>query len=69
MACVFISIENETILGHFHSALNRAGSVASDMIEVKTQILDGALTKVIRTDCPSAIAVFRALNVMEQNHD
>ena len=69
MACVFISIENETVLGRFHKALNRAGSVASDMIEVKTQISDGAVMKVVRTECPWAISVFRSLGAMEPGHD
>ena len=69
MACVCISIENETILSRFHKALNRAGTVASDMIEVRTKILDGAVMKVVRTDCPWAIAVFRSIGAMEGAHD
>ena len=69
MACVCISIESETVLGRFHRALNRAGTVASDMIEVRTKILDGAVMKVVRTDCPWAIAVFRSIGAMEGSHD
>lgn len=69
MACVCISIESETVRGRFHRALNRAGTVASDMIEVRTRILDGAVMKVVRTDCPWAIAVFRSIGAMEGSHD
>lgn len=61
MASVCISIENETVLTRFHRALNQAGSLASDMIEVKTRITDGCVLKVVRTECPWAIAVFRSL--------
>ncbi|MHA7900312.1 MAG: hypothetical protein ACX94B_10635 [Henriciella sp.] len=67
MACVCISIENDTVLSRFHRALNQAGAVASDMIEVKTQILEGAVLKTVRSDCPWAIAVFRSLSAMEVN--
>lgn len=68
MACVCISIENDTVLNRFHWALNQAGAVASDMIEVKTQILEGAVLKTVRSDCPWAIAVFRSFSAMEVNH-
>ena len=61
MASVCISIESETVLTRFHRALNRAGSVASDMIEVKTMIDDGCVLKIVRTECPWAIAVFRSI--------
>ena len=61
MASVCISIESDTVLTRFHRALNQAGSVASDMIEVKTQIDDGRVLKVVRTECPWAIAVFRSI--------
>lgn len=61
MASVCISIENDTVLTRFHRALNQAGSLASDMIEVKTKITDGCVLKVVRTECPWAIAVFRSL--------
>lgn len=61
MASVCISIDSETVLSRFHRALNHAGSVASDMIEVKTVIDDGCVHKVIRTECPWAIAVFRSI--------
>jgi hypothetical protein len=69
MACFCISIESETFHGRFHRALNRAGTVASDMIEVRTKILDGAVMKVVRTDCPWAIAVFRSIGATEGSHD
>ncbi len=69
MASVCICIESETILGRFHRALNRAGTVASDIIEVKTEIADGSVLKVVRTECPWAIAVFRSLGSMELSHD
>ena len=69
MACVCISIESETVLGRFHRALNRAGTVASDMIEVRTEISNSGVMKVVRTDCPWAIAVFRSIGVMEGSHD
>lgn len=69
MASVCISIESETVLGRFHKALNRAGTVASDMIEVKTQVMDGTVLKVVRTECPWAIAVFRSIGTMELSHD
>lgn len=61
MASVCISIQNDTVLKRFHRALNQAGSLASDMIEVKTKITDGCVLKVVRTDCPWAIAVFRSI--------
>ena len=61
MASVCISIESETVLTRFHRALNRAGSVARDMIEVKTMIDDGCVLKIVRTECPWAIAVFRSI--------
>lgn len=60
MASVCISIENDTALTRFHEALNRAGSVAGDMIQVKTKIERGEVFKVVMSDCPGAIAVFRA---------
>lgn len=69
MARVCISIESETVLGRFHKALNRAGTVASDMIEVRTQVMDGIVLKVVRTECPWAIAVFRSIGTMELSHD
>lgn len=60
MASVCISIENETALTRFRHALSRAGSVAGDMIEVKTTVDHGRVVKVIRSDCPGALAVFRS---------
>lgn len=69
MACVSISIESETVLGRFHRALDRAGTLASDMIEVRTQVSDGTVLKVVRTECPWAIAVFRSIDAMEAAHD
>ena len=69
MASVHIFIENESVLGCFHRALNRAGSVSSDMIEVKTKIIDGTVLKVVRTECPWAISVFRSLSRMDGAHD
>ena len=69
MAFVCISTESEMVLGRFHRALNRAGTVASDMIEVRTKILDGEVMKVVRTDCPWAIAVFRSIGAMEGSYD
>ena len=61
MASVCISIENDIALTQFHRALNQAGSVASEMIEVRTQICDDGIVKVVRTECPWAIAVFRSI--------
>lgn len=61
MASVCISIESDTVLTRFHRALNQAGSVASDMIEVKTKIDEGCVLKIVRTECPWAIAVFRSI--------
>ncbi|GAB5454677.1 MAG: hypothetical protein Hens2KO_09060 [Henriciella sp.] len=61
MASVCITIESDTVLTRFHRALNQAGTVASDMIEVKTKIYDGCVLKVVRTECPWAIAVFRSI--------
>lgn len=60
MASVCISIENETALTRFRHALNRAGSVAGEMIEVKTKVNNGRVVKVITSDCPGALAVFRS---------
>ena len=65
MASVCISIENDTALTRFHHALNRAGSVAGDMIQVKTKIDHGKVFKVIRSDCPGALAVFRLFGKQE----
>lgn len=61
MASFCISIESDTALSRFRHALNRAGMVAGDMIEVKTKVESGRVFKVIKCDCPSAIAVFRTL--------
>ena len=69
MASVCVSIENDLGLGRFHQALNEAGCIASDMIEVKTKIEGCSVFKVIRTECPLAIAVFRSLNTSEASHD
>ena len=65
MASVYISIETDTVLNRFHRSMAQASSIASDMIQVKTEIIDGAVIKVIRTECPWAIAVFRSLKTME----
>ncbi len=69
MASVCVSIENDLGLGRFHQALNEAGCIASDMIEVKTQIDGSNVLKIIRTECPWAIAVFRSLNSLEARND
>ena len=69
MASVSISIDNDTILSRFDSALVEASSVACDMIQVKTKIECGSTLKVIRTECASALAVFRALNAGGSIHD
>jgi len=69
MASVQISIDDEIVLGRFHRTLNRAGSVSNDMIQVKTKIIDGVTLKVVRTDCPWAISVFRSFNKMDGGHD
>ena len=69
MASVHISIDSETVLSRFHRALNKAGTISSDMIEVGTKIIDGAVLKVVRTECPWAISVFRSLSAMELAHD
>ena len=61
MARVCILIESDIVLTRFHRALNQAGSIASDMIEVKTKITDGCVLKIVHTECPWAIAVFRAI--------
>ncbi|NQY14698.1 MAG: hypothetical protein HRT81_12650 [Henriciella sp.] len=66
MASVCISIENDITLSRFHRTLSRAAIVASDMIEVKTKIMDGAVLKLVQTDCPWAIAVFRSIHSAEQ---
>ena len=62
MATLCIAIENDTVLTRFHRAMNRAGSVSSDMIRVKTLIEDNTIIKVVRTECPWAIAVLQTLN-------
>ena len=69
MARVYISIENSRVLRRFHRALTQAGIRASDMIEVKTRITDGAVLKVVRTECPWAIAVFRSISMMDDRHE
>lgn len=61
MANVFITIEDETVLSKFHRALTQAGSIGSDMIQVRTKIEDGIILKIVRTECPWAIAVFREI--------
>lgn len=65
MATLCIAIENDNVLTRFHRAMNRAGSVSSDMIRVKTLIEDNTIIKVIRTECPWAIAVLQSLNTEE----
>ena len=65
MASVYISIETDTVLNRFHRAMTQACSIASDMIEVKTAITDDAVIKIIRTECPWAIAIFRSLKTAE----
>ena len=45
MASFRISIENDTALSRFRHALNRAGMVAGDMIEVKTKSNMGAFSR------------------------
>ena len=69
MASVQISIVNAAVLSRFHSSLDEAGAVASDMIQVKTKVSNGTLTKVVRTECPWAISVFRSLAVVDMAHD
>ena len=69
MASVHITIENDTALSRFHRALHRAGFISSDMIQVKTKIINGAVNKVVRTECPWAIAVFRSLSAADNGHD
>lgn len=64
MASVCIAIENDAVLNRFHHVMAQAGSNASDMIQVRTEILDGAVVKIIRTECPWAIAVFRSFTEM-----
>ncbi len=68
MASVSISIADDAVLTRFHRALNEAGTGASDMIEVKTEITDGAIFKVVRTDCPWAISVFRSVSMAASSH-
>jgi len=65
MASVYISIETDTVLNRFYRAMAQASTIACDMIQVKTEIIDGAVIKVIQTECPWAIAVFRSLKTME----
>lgn len=69
MASVCVSIENDLGLGRFHQVLNEAGCVASEMIEVKTKIEGSNVLKIIRTECPWAIAVFRSLSTLEASND
>ena len=69
MASVQISIANDAVLDRFHRTLNRAGTVASDMIAVKTQIVDGTILKMVRTECPWAFSVFRSFTSMDAAHD
>ena len=61
MATLCIAIENDNVLTRFHRAMNRAGSVSSDMIRVKTLIQENTIIKVVRTECPWAIAVLQSL--------
>lgn len=69
MASVQISIADDAVLNRFYSTLDQAGAIASDMIEVKTKISNGTLLKVVRTECPWAISVFRSLTVVDAAHD
>lgn len=69
MASVCISIDNQAILARFRRALDQDGTIASDMIEVKTKINDGAVLKIVRTECPWVISVFRSFNMMEAVYD
>jgi hypothetical protein len=67
MACVYISIAGDGASDRFQDVLNRAGFVASDMIEVRTRIRDGVIEKIVRSDCPWVISVFRSFKAMEVN--
>ena len=65
MATVCIKIENDTVLKRFYRMMNHAAGVSSSMVRVKTQIDRGMVVKVVRTECPWAIAVFRCLDTVE----
>jgi len=65
MATVCIKIENDTVLKRFNRVINQAAGVSSNMVRVKTQIDRGMVVKVVRTECPRAIAVFRCLDTAE----
>lgn len=69
MASVCVSIEDVPGLSRFYQALNEASCVASDMIEVKTKIDGSNVVKVIRSECPWAIDVFRSLSALEASND
>lgn len=61
MATLCIAIENDSVWTRFHPAMNRAGSVSSDMIRVKTLIQENTIIKVVRTECPWAIAALQSI--------
>ncbi len=65
MATVCNKIDNDTVLMRFYRVMNQAAAISSSMVRVKTQIDRGMVFKVVRTDCPWAIAVFRSLNAAE----
>lgn len=69
MACVHIFIEDDSVRDRFQQTLDYAGTIASDMIAVKTKILDGDVLKVVRSECPWVIAMFRSFRVLDGAHD
>jgi len=60
MANITFPIKSEKGLSRFHTALNLAGSVAEEMVSVKTKILHNQVVKVVDTECPQAMAIFRS---------
>lgn len=69
MVSVYIFIDNEIVQGCFYCVLNEVGFVLSEMIEVKIEIIDGVLLKVVCIDCLWVIFVFCLLNVVEDVYD
>jgi len=69
MSVLQISIGSEALAHAFTSVLAKASYIASDMIEVRTAICEGAMVKTVRTECPSAFALISAFEGRGVGHE
>lgn len=57
MVSLCIPIENDKAAAMFRETLQKASSVARDMLIVQTSIRQGTTIKTIQTKCPRALAM------------